>query len=51
MPSSWYYLCYYPPVDYSNMYFFAGIVICIWIHIWFNILLHTQIIMHYKGRL
>jgi hypothetical protein len=29
MPSSWYYLCYYPPVDYSNMYFFAGIVICI----------------------
>jgi hypothetical protein len=27
------------------------IVVCTWIHIWFNILLHTQVVVHCKGRL
>jgi hypothetical protein len=42
MPSSWYYPYYFHLLI---------IVVCTWIHILFNILLHTQVIMHYKDRL
>jgi hypothetical protein len=27
------------------------VVVCTWTHIWFNILLRTQVMVHYKGRL